>query len=81
MEIYTSAARDSGGQVGSAYRIGPEAVLTAAHVVAGLPVWPPDEPVPTKVGAPGACSARPLGEQGWVPAVVAWPGTSRHLLP
>src|SRR6266568_7582344 len=72
MEIYTSAARDSGGQVGSAYRIGPEAVLTAAHVVAGLPVWPPDEPVPTKVGAPGACSARPLGEQGWVPAVVAW---------
>ena len=72
MEIYTSAAGDSGGQVGSAYRIGPEAVLTAAHVVAGLPVWPPDEPVPIKVGAPGACSARPLGEQGWVPAVVAW---------
>jgi len=39
-EIYTPAAGGSGGQVGSAYRIGPEAVLTAAHVVAGLPVWP-----------------------------------------
>jgi tetratricopeptide (TPR) repeat protein len=78
MEIY-AAAGDGGGQVGSAYRVGPEAVLTAAHVVAGLPLWPPDEPVPTKVGAPGACSARPLGEQGWVPAVVAWREENRDV--
>jgi tetratricopeptide (TPR) repeat protein len=72
MEIYSPAVGNGGGQVGSAYRIGPAVVLTAAHVVASLPTWPPDEPVPTRPGAAGACLARPLGEPAWVPAVVAW---------
>jgi tetratricopeptide (TPR) repeat protein len=58
--------------VGSGYRVDPEAVLTAAHVVAALPVWRAGEPVPAEVDAPGVCWTRPLGDQEWVPAVVAW---------
>ena len=61
-----------GGGVGSGYRLGPEVALTAAHVVAGLPLWQPGELVPDDVDAPGVCRARLLGERGWVPAVVAW---------
>jgi tetratricopeptide (TPR) repeat protein len=72
MELYTPVVEGSGGQVGSGYRVGPEVVLTSAHVVAGLPAWPAGEPVPTDVGTPGVCWARPLREQGWVPAIVAW---------
>jgi tetratricopeptide (TPR) repeat protein len=71
MELYAPAV-EGGGQVGSGYRVGPEVVLTAAHVVAGLPAWPAGEPVPAEVGASGACAARPLHEQEWVPAVVSW---------
>ena len=58
--------------VGSGYRVGVDMALTAAHVVDGLPRWGPGEPVPEDVDAPGVCRARPLGESGWVPAVVAW---------
>ncbi|MDQ6945702.1 MAG: tetratricopeptide repeat protein [Actinomycetota bacterium] len=71
VELY-SPGEGAGGQVGSGYLIGSEVVLTAAHVVVGLPLWPVDETVPTEVAAPGVCSARPLGERDWVPAVVAW---------
>ena len=71
MELYTPVV-GGGGQVGSGYRVGPDVALTAAHVVAALPVWRVGEPVPTGVDAPGVCWARPLGERGWVPAVVAW---------
>lgn len=72
IELYAPAVEDGGGQVGSGYRVGPEVVLTAAHVVACLPAWPAGQPVPADVDTPGVCWARPLGEQGWVPAIVAW---------
>ncbi len=72
IELYTPAVEDVGGQVGSGYRVGPEVVLTAAHVVAGLSAWQAGEPVPADVGTPGVCWARPLREREWVPAVVAW---------
>ena len=72
MELYAPAVEGGGGQVGSGYRVGPDVVLTAAHVVAGLRTCQADEPVPDDVGAPGVCVARPLGEQEWVAAVVAW---------
>ena len=68
-ELYVPAG--DRGRVGSGYRVGPDLVLTAAHVAAGLPLWPAGKPVPADA-APGACSVRPLGEQEWVPAVVAW---------
>ena len=71
MELYCPGARDD-GHVGSGYRVAAGAVLTAAHVVADLPVWRADAPVPADVEAPGVCWARPLGAPGWVPAVVAW---------
>src|ERR1700749_3457406 len=72
MELYAPAVEGRGGLVGSGYRAGPDVVLTAAHVVVGLPTWPADEPAPENVGAAEVCSARPLGERGWVTAVVAW---------
>jgi tetratricopeptide (TPR) repeat protein len=75
MELYAPAdgdGEDRGGRLGSGYRAGPEVVLTAAHVVAGLPEWPAGEPVPAGTGSPGVCWARPLGEQDWISAIVAW---------
>jgi tetratricopeptide (TPR) repeat protein len=75
MELYAPAdggGEEQGGQLGSGYRAGHEVVLTAAHVVAGLPEWLSGEPVPAGTGSPGVCWARPLGEQDWIPAVVAW---------
>jgi len=71
MELYAPVIT-GGGRVGSGYRVGPSIALTAAHVVASLPVWRADEPAPADVDSPGVCWARPLGERGWVPAVVAW---------
>jgi hypothetical protein len=71
IELYAPAIPD-GGRVGSGYRVGPGLALTAAHVVAALPVWRADEPVPADTSAPGVCWVRPLGERAWVPAVVAW---------
>jgi Trypsin-like peptidase domain len=65
--------------VGSGYRVGVAAALAAAHVVAGLPDWEPGEPVPGDVDAPGVCRARPLGQAGWVPAVVAWRDEDKDL--
>ena len=72
MELYVPAGPRGGGVVGSGYRIGPGTALTAAHVVATLPVWRADQPVPSDADVPGACWARPLGQLEWVPAVVAW---------
>jgi tetratricopeptide (TPR) repeat protein len=71
IELYVPAV-SGGGNVGSGYRVSPGLALTAAHVVAALPVWRTDEPVPADTDAPGVCWVRPLGERGWVPAVVAW---------
>ncbi|MCU1483158.1 MAG: Tetratricopeptide repeat-containing protein, partial [Subtercola sp.] len=61
-----------GGQIGSGYRLTDELVLTAAHVVTDLPTHPPDAPVPDDVHAAGVGQARPLGEQAWTAAAVAW---------
>jgi tetratricopeptide (TPR) repeat protein len=72
LELYIPAVRAGGGSVGSGYRVGPDVALTAAHVVANLPLWRPGELVPAEADAPGVCLARPLGENSWVPAVVAW---------
>jgi tetratricopeptide (TPR) repeat protein len=72
IELYAPAGEGAGGQVGSGYLIGSQVVLTAAHVVVGLPGWPVDETLPTEVAGAGVCSARLLGERDWVPAVVAW---------
>ncbi|HEX5289590.1 MAG TPA: tetratricopeptide repeat protein [Streptosporangiaceae bacterium] len=71
-ELYVPAGPGRGGLVGSGYRVGPRTVLTAAHVVAALPVWAAGRAVPDDVDAPGACRARPLGQPAWTPAVVAW---------
>ena len=71
IELYAPAI-SGGGRVGSGYRVGAGLALTAAHVVAALPVWRADEPVPADADAPGVCWVRPLGERSWVPTVVAW---------
>ncbi|HEY3981052.1 MAG TPA: tetratricopeptide repeat-containing serine protease family protein [Streptosporangiaceae bacterium] len=78
-ELYVPAGPGRGGLVGSGYRIGPQTVLTAAHVVAALPVWAAGQAVPDDVDAPGACRARPLGQPAWTPAVVAWRDDDRDL--
>ena len=72
MELYAPGGPGGGGHVGSGYRVGPGVVLTAAHVVAALPVSRADALVPADVDVPGVCWARRLGEPEWVPAVVAW---------
>src|SRR5215204_405954 len=63
------------GQVGSGYRLTEELVLTAAHVIAGLPTAATEAPVPDDVDAPQVCRARPLGQPTWTPAAVAWQDT------
>ena len=72
LELYVPLVPGGGGQVGSGYQIGPGVALTAAHVVAALPVWQACEPVPARVDGPGVCWVRPLGQLGWASAVVAW---------
>jgi tetratricopeptide (TPR) repeat protein len=72
MELYVPAGPRGGGVVGSGYRIGSGAALTAAHVVATMPVWRADQPVPPDAYVQGVCWARPLGQVEWVLAVVAW---------
>ena len=42
IELYAPAI-SGGGRVGSGYRVGASLALTAAHVVAALPVWRADE--------------------------------------
>jgi Trypsin-like peptidase domain len=71
LELYVPARPGGEGAVGSGYRLGPDLALTAAHVVADLPLWQSGD-VPGNVDAPGVCQGRPLGESGWTPAVVAW---------
>ena len=72
LELYVPTIASGSGSVGSGYRVDLDMALTAAHVVAALPLWPSDEPVPEDVNAEGVCWTRPLGEAGWVPGVVAW---------
>jgi hypothetical protein len=52
------------GRVGSGYRVNQTAVLTAGHVVAGLPVRSPAQVTAGDEGA-GRCELRALGDRGW----------------
>src|SRR3954452_3933862 len=72
VELYVPDFAGAAGRVGSGYRLTEQLVLTAAHVVAGPPTAAPEVSVPGSLDPPGACQARPLGQQGWTPAVVAW---------
>ncbi|WP_346619585.1 tetratricopeptide repeat protein [Blastococcus montanus] len=72
VELYTPGGDRDGGRVGSGYRLTEQLVLTAAHVVTGLPTAAPGSPVPDSVDAPGVCQARPLGTTDWAPFVVVW---------
>jgi hypothetical protein len=63
VEVYS---RDAAGtdRVGSGYLVSDQIVLTAEHVVAGLPVHPID-----LLGSE-RCEVRPLGTPDWLPAWV-----------
>ena len=66
IEVFAKSATDS-GRVGSGYRVTATAILTAGHVVAGLPVGSPMAEDST-----GRCEVRPLGTQDWISGSVLW---------
>jgi tetratricopeptide (TPR) repeat protein len=63
------------GRVGSGYRVNQTAVLTAGHVVAGLPVRSPAQ-VAAGDDGDGRCDLRALGEPAWTSGSVLWRGES-----
>ncbi|SNR82493.1 Tetratricopeptide repeat-containing protein [Geodermatophilus saharensis] len=71
VEVYAPATDGAGWEIGSGYRISDELVLTAAHVVAGLPLHPPESSVSDDPNVAGG-KARPLGRQETTSAVVVW---------
>ncbi len=62
---------NSPGRVGSGYRVTETVVLTAGHVVTGLPVRSSAEVAAGDEGA-GRCELRPLDERAWVSGSVLW---------
>src|SRR4051812_14385507 len=72
IEVYAPAPTRAAGEVGSGYRLTEQLVLTAAHVVTGLPVAAPEAPVLDTLVPAAVCQARPIGQADWVPAVVVW---------
>jgi hypothetical protein len=70
MEVFVKPVNGS-GRVGSGYRVNETAVLTAGHVVTGLPVRSPAEVTAGDEGA-GSCELRALGEQAWMSGSVLW---------
>src|SRR5215468_8628661 len=70
MEVFAKPA-DGPVRVGSGYRVTATSVLTAGHVVMGLPVRSQ-----TSVAAgdddAGRCEVRPLGERAWMSGSVLW---------
>ena len=70
MEVFARPVNGP-GRVGSGYRVTQTVVLTAGHVVAGLPVRSPAQVRSGDVGA-GLCQLRVLGEPGWVSGSVLW---------
>src|SRR4051794_843561 len=74
VEVYAPRP-DGSWQIGSGYRINPELVLTAAHVVAGLPDHPPGAPVPNDPNAAAVGQVRPPDEPGVTAAAVVWRDT------
>ena len=74
MEVFARPVNGP-GRVGSGYRVTETAVLTAGHVVAGLPVRSPARVAAGDEGA-GRCEVRVLGERAWVSGSVLWRGES-----
>src|SRR5271165_661477 len=74
MEVFVKPANGP-GRVGSGYRVSETTVLTAGHVVTGLPVGSPAQ-VTAGDGGAGRCELRALGEPAWTNGSVLWRGTS-----
>ncbi len=70
MEVFVKPANGP-GRVGSGYRVTAASVLTAWHVVAGLPILPRADVAAGEDGT-GRCDVRPLGVQAWMSASVLW---------
>jgi hypothetical protein len=70
MEVFARPVNGP-GRVGSGYRVNETAVLTAGHVVTGLPVRSPAQ-VTAGDGGAGRCELRALGERAWVSGSVLW---------
>ena len=70
MEVFARPVNGP-GRVGSGYRVNETAVLTAGHVVTGLPVRSPAQ-VTAGDGGAGRCELRALGEPAWVSGSVLW---------
>ena len=74
MEVFARPVNGP-GRVGSGYRVTETAVLTAGHVVTGLPVRSPAQVTAGDEGA-GRCELRTLGEEDWTGGSVLWRGES-----
>ena len=74
VEVFVKPVNGS-GRVGSGYRVNQTAVLTAGHVVTGLPVRLPAQVTAGDDGA-GRCELRALGERAWMSGSVLWRGKS-----
>ena len=74
MEVFVKPVNGP-GRVGSGYRVNETAVLTAGHVVTGLPVRSPAQVTAGDEGA-GRCELRALGERAWMSGSVLWRGKS-----
>ena len=70
MEVFARPANGP-GRVGSGYRVNETSVLTAGHVVTGLPVRSPAQVTAGDEGA-GRCELRALGERAWMSGSVLW---------
>src|SRR6266566_2801222 len=70
MEVFVKPVNGP-GRVGSGYRVTETSVLTAWHVVTGLPVRSPTE-VASGDEVAGRCELRALGDRAWVSGSVLW---------
>ena len=70
MEVFVKPVNGS-GRIGSGYRVNETAVLTAGHVVTGLPVRSPAKVTAGDEGA-GRCELRALGERAWMNGSLLW---------
>jgi hypothetical protein len=70
MEVFVKPVNGR-GRVGSGYRVYKTAVLTAGHVVTGLPVRSPAQVIAGYEGA-GRCELRALSDRRWTRGSVLW---------